>query len=82
MLQMHVYQKQKDMKKINRLVFRNATISDLSAIKGGRTLSLFDACSFSRLSFHNDSINWWPSKFPEKYGLHELDKINIEKSRV
>jgi hypothetical protein len=66
------------MKKINKLVFRNAIITDLSTIKGGRKLSLFDACSISRLSFHNDSITWWPAKFPVKYGLHELSKLNIE----
>lgn len=66
------------MKKINKRVFHNATITDLSTIKGGRKIAMFYACSMSRLNFHNDSITWWPSKFPAKYGLHELGKCNIE----
>jgi hypothetical protein len=67
------------MKKINKLVFGNVTISDLSTIKGGRKQpGVFDTCSLSKLDFHNDSITWWPSKFLIKYKLHELGKFNIE----
>jgi hypothetical protein len=67
------------MKKLTNPMFRNALISDLSAIKGGRRqLYLPYVSPVSRINSHMDHVTSWPVKFFVKHELHHLGNFNIE----